>query len=276
MKRDRILITGHTGKIGKHLWKRLEGEYKLRGYDKANNRRDDLKNRNRLTRAMRGCRAIVHSAAIPHPTLGSHQDVFKTNVEGTFNVFDCALQAQIRRVIMLSSITYYGIFTDPDWKPAYLPVDEDHPPYSIRPGFRGEKLDIYGQSKVMAEQLAAWFGTNTNLECIALRFATVGDEESLFHRHVRNGGGRIPNFKKILWSHIDPDSVVVAIKSSLEYPRQVEFEAMNIANKRLSSAFSIEQIVEEHFKGIPLRIESGNMLGLFSVAKAERMLGVEL
>jgi nucleoside-diphosphate-sugar epimerase len=77
---------------------------------------------------MRGCDQVVHLAALASPVVGRPEEVFRVNAEGTFNVFQAAAEAGIRRVVQASSINalglYYGVRTT---DPLYFPVDEAAP-----------------------------------------------------------------------------------------------------------------------------------------------------
>jgi UDP-glucose 4-epimerase len=79
------------------------------------------------------------------------------NVVGTWNVFEAAADAHVRKVIFSSAGAVYG-------QPRYAPVDEDHP------------LDTriaYGASKVAGERFLAAFGAERGLAGVALRYFNV-------------------------------------------------------------------------------------------------------
>lgn len=66
---------------------------------------------------------------------------------GTYNVVEAATKLGIKKIIVASSETTYGIcFSDGKTNPDYLPLDED---YDVNP------MDSYGLSKVVMNRLAA-------------------------------------------------------------------------------------------------------------------------
>ncbi len=101
----------------------------------------DIRDPQTVARAMQDCDIVVHgAAALP---LYSREDIWTTNVDGTRNVFEAALQRGgshgISRVIYISSTAVYGI-------PDHHPLVED------------DKLDgvgPYGETKVKAEAICA-------------------------------------------------------------------------------------------------------------------------
>jgi FlaA1/EpsC-like NDP-sugar epimerase len=85
----------------------------------------DVRDRDRLRRAMEGCDTVIHAAALKRIEVGFYNpiEMCKTNVYGTMNVIEAAQDAAIERVVMLS--------TDKAWQP----------------------VSAYGHSKALAESL---------------------------------------------------------------------------------------------------------------------------
>ncbi|MCD6361943.1 MAG: NAD(P)-dependent oxidoreductase [Armatimonadetes bacterium] len=82
---------------------------------------------------------VIHgAAALP---LWKPKDIHETNVEGTRNVLQAALDLGIPRVVHISSTAVYGI-------PKVHPLYEDHEMVGVGP---------YGESKVEAERLCGQF-----------------------------------------------------------------------------------------------------------------------
>jgi UDP-glucose 4-epimerase len=179
----RALVTGGAGFIGSHIVERLvRGGHAARAFDNLTTGREanlasvrkeggrqagadvelvvaDVRDAERLDRAVAGCDVVFHEAAIvsvPYSVEHPHesQDV---NLRGTLNVLEAARKAGVRRVVFASSAAVYG--EDP-----VLPKVESMLPAPISP---------YGIEKLGSEHyLAAWtrlFG----LECVALRYFNV-------------------------------------------------------------------------------------------------------
>jgi UDP-N-acetylglucosamine 4,6-dehydratase len=86
----------------------------------------DVRDRDRLERAMEGCDAVIHTAALKRVEVGERDpsEMIKTNVLGALNAIEAARAAGVTRMVMLSS-------------------DKACAP-----------LNAYGASKLMAEKLA--------------------------------------------------------------------------------------------------------------------------
>ena len=120
----RILVTGGSGTIGARLVDhllRLEPEvvrvfgrdetkqfYQRQHYgDRADVRFliGDVRDRDRLTRAVEGVDVVFHCAALKHVEAGEYNpfEATQTNVTGTQNVIDACLTAGVRTMILTSS-----------------------------------------------------------------------------------------------------------------------------------------------------------------------------
>ena len=85
--------------------------------------------------AVHGARVVIHAAAaLP---LYEPEDIYSTDVEGTRNVLQAALEEHVERVVHVSSTAVYGI-------PDHHPLMEDDPQQGVGP---------YGEAKVQAEKV---------------------------------------------------------------------------------------------------------------------------
>lgn len=65
----------------------------------------DVRDRDRLRRAMEGVHTVVHAAALKRIEVGAYNplEVKKTNIDGAANVIEAAMDAHVSRVVALSS-----------------------------------------------------------------------------------------------------------------------------------------------------------------------------
>lgn len=148
----RVMVTGGTGFIGFHTVQALlaqgmevsllvRSEEKLaKVYGKGVIQRftcGDIADSDSVTRAMAGCDAVIHVAALVSTHAADADRVYKVNLEGTRNVIGGAVEAGIERIIHVSSVT---ALYDPD---AGV-LNEDSPPSPNPTG--------YGRSKVACEK----------------------------------------------------------------------------------------------------------------------------
>ncbi|WP_129633574.1 NAD-dependent epimerase/dehydratase family protein [Candidatus Oscillochloris fontis] len=141
-----FLITGGAGFLGINLVRYLlERGHTVRSLDIATfdyperDRVDaqigDIRDRAAVDRAMQGVDIVVHTAAaLP---LYKPEDIFSTDIDGTRNVLQSALEHKVERVVHVSSTAVYGI-------PDHHPLIETDKMDGVGP---------YGQAKVKAEEV---------------------------------------------------------------------------------------------------------------------------
>jgi nucleoside-diphosphate-sugar epimerase len=158
-----ILVTGSEGLIGTAVCSLLaKSGYRVQRLDNKSTDaaiKGDIRNEELVRERMRGCRGVVHMAAISRVADGESDPelCWQTNVIGTEVVMRAAAAMPIRPWVMLaSSREVYG-------EPASLPVREEAP---MRP------VNVYGRSKAAAERVAlAW--RRSGVETAVARFANV-------------------------------------------------------------------------------------------------------
>jgi len=269
--RVRVLVTGDIGKVGSLVAEFLRADYDVVGFDMKASRQEKLSNYGLLEKRMAGCQFVVHAAAIPHPNMGTIRDYIDTNVIGSFNVMRAAEANKVKRFIYFSSVAYYGVNIVGKLRPAYFPIDEAHPIASMEGRSEG-MLDSYNQSKVMAEQLLAWYGTNRIFEAISLRLAPANKKAD---QYPADGSWRAdPRYRpRAFWTNCDPDTTVEAVKCALEAPGEFWYEPFNICDKYTAECIDVKAFLAEEYPEVPVKCDLSGNPSLIAPAKAERMLG---
>jgi dihydroflavonol-4-reductase len=135
----RVFVTGATGFVGGHVARELREQ----GAD-VGDERVDLLDPSGLERAVEGCDAVVHVAA-----LYSYDDpageIERVNVEGTRNLLEAAARKSVSRILFTSTAGTCGPV------PGRPATEEDEPPQW--------ELEVpYKRTKLAAERLARTAG----------------------------------------------------------------------------------------------------------------------
>jgi dihydroflavonol-4-reductase len=163
-----VLVTGATGFTGGHLARHLRREgHRVAALvrpaslarataleaDGIDIRAGDLADAAAVRHAADGCEVVYHIAATYREAGQSNAAYTAVNVGGTRHVLEAARDAGCRRVVHCSTGGVHGHIERP-------PANEDAP---VAPG------DIYQETKLAAERLAADFGRSQRLEVVIAR-----------------------------------------------------------------------------------------------------------
>jgi nucleoside-diphosphate-sugar epimerase len=271
----RVAVTGGSGKLGRHVVRRLADDgHEVLNLDRAGERNPglvvvDLRNYGQVLDVLLGVDdrhtgfdAVVHLGAVPAPGIIPDAATFENNMLATYNVFQAARRAGIKKVVYASSETVLGLPFDVD--PPYIPVDEEYP---ARPE------STYSLVKHLEEQMAVeltrW---DPELSISGLRFSNVMDPGDY---------ARFPSFdadaalrKWNLWGYIDGRDGAQAVARALENGKP-GFEAYIIANADTVMSRPSASLAAEVFPGVKVTKELGEHETMLSIDKARRLLGFE-
>lgn len=206
--------------------------------------------------------AVVHFAAIPRIMTHPDNEVYRINVMGTYNVLDAASKYGIKKVILASSETTYGlVFAHEHRNPEYFPLDEEYP---VNP------MDSYACSKIVNEVTAKAFHARTGMDVYCYRIGNVIDEPDYqkFPDFFKDPGFR----KRITWSYIDVRDLAQATRLGIEKDG-LGFQIINIAADDVSSDLPTKELLERFYPGVPLKKELGENETLLNNEKLKKLLG---
>ena len=269
----RVAVTGGSGKLGRSVVRRLSED----GHDVLNLDRTgargrgftevDLRNYGQVLDVILGLDdrhagfdAIVHLGAIPAPGLAPDAATFENNMLATYNVFQAARRAGIKKVVYASSETVLGLPFDVD--PPYIPVDEEYP---ARP--ESTYSLVKHLEEQMAIQLTRW---DPELSITGLRFSNVMDPEDYEDFPSFDGDATLRKWN--LWGYIDGRDGAQAVARALEHGKP-GFEAFIIANEDTVMSRSSASLAAEVFPGVKVVKELGEHETMLSIDKARRLLG---
>ena len=176
-RRRRILVTGASGRVGRHVVDALVADHEVTVLDLAPPVQDvpfiegDVLDLAKVRASMAGQDAVIHLAAIDFDVPAEPEVYFGTNVMGTWNAVQAAGDAGIRKVVLASSVSAVGVGEmRPDFPPEYLPVDEAH---AMKP------VNAYGLSKLVVEDIARGFARRGDMSITCLRPVAIVVESNL-------------------------------------------------------------------------------------------------
>ena len=186
MKKQKIFVTGAEGFIGSHLVEKLvlsgyevkslvlynyQNSYGWIDHIDKNIKKNleiitgDIRDISMLEKEFKGIDTVFHLAAligIPYSYISPNSYV-KTNIEGSFNVFNAALKNDVSLVVNTSTSEVYG-------SAQTVPIKENHILSAQSP---------YAASKIAADQIGMSYFKSFNLPLAIIRpFNTFGPRQS--------------------------------------------------------------------------------------------------
>ncbi len=178
LRRARVLVTGGAGFIGSHIVDLLvaggceevivvddlvRGNVgNLAGAMESGRVRlvvGDIREHARMTELLRGVDILFHQAALRITQCAAEpRYAMEVMAAGTFDLLDLSVRAGVRKVVMASSASVYGMAES-------FPTAESHHAYGNR--------TLYGAAKVFGEGLLRSFNDMHGLSYVALRYFNV-------------------------------------------------------------------------------------------------------
>ncbi|MBO9576272.1 MAG: NAD(P)-dependent oxidoreductase [Sphingobium sp.] len=170
-----ILVTGSAGHLGEALMRLLRAAgVPARGLDLKPSPYTDIVgsicDRALVGEAMEGVTGVLHSATLhkPHVVTHSQQDFLDTNVSGTLALLEEAARRGVGAFVYTSTTSAFGS--------ALTPAASD-PAAWITEAVTPIPRNIYGTTKLAAEQLCEMYGRRRGLPVVILRTSRFFPEE---------------------------------------------------------------------------------------------------
>ena len=206
--------------------------------------------------------AVVHFAAIPRILAEPDNKTYAANVMSTYNVIEAACKLGVKKIIIASSETTYGVcFAEGDKDYKKFPLEED---YEIDP------MDSYGLSKLVNEQTARAFAARYNIDIYALRIANVIEphEYERFPAFIADP----PSRKRNAWSYIDARDLGEIVHLCLQKDG-LGFQVFNAVNDTITANMPTETFLKKYAPKTPITRKMGDQEAPLSNRKAREVLG---
>ena len=165
-----VLLTGAAGGLGTLMRSLLpEYGYTLRLFDvrpvegEPDAVTADLSDTDALREAVRGVDAVIHLAGISLEA--PFEKILKSNIEGTYNLYEAARLEGVPRIVFASSNHAVGFTPAPRAGEPLIPVDTPRRPDTF-----------YGLSKSFGEDLAQFYWDKHGLETVSVRIGSCFPE----------------------------------------------------------------------------------------------------
>lgn len=218
----KVLVTGSSGHLGDALVRTLRSQGQaVVGLDIVPAPGTDvvgsIVDRALVARCMQGVDAVLHTATLHKPHVHSHgrQAFVDVNVTGTLNLLEEAAAARVRAFVFTSTTSAFGDALSPPPPAPAAWITEDVVP---------APKNIYGATKVAAEDLCQLFQRNHGLPVLVLRtsrfFPERDDDAS------RRSGFEDLNLKviELLHRRVDIQDVVDAHLLALQRAPDIGFD----------------------------------------------------
>ena len=177
----KILVTGSSGHLGEALCKSLPAlGYEAIGCDilpsSYTHHVGDLSNAEFVEESMAGIDVIIHTATLhkPHVVTHTKSDFIDSNISATLNLLQAAVKHQVSSFIYTSTTSTFGDAMKPQQGEPAVWVTED---------LVAQPKNIYGVTKLAAENLCLLFHRDYGLPCLILKtsrfFLEIDDDPAM-------------------------------------------------------------------------------------------------
>jgi nucleoside-diphosphate-sugar epimerase len=281
----RIVFTGGSGKAGKHVvpyllshgYEVLNLDLRPLDHPGVHTLITDLADGGQVVNAMtshlnmagfekaggrRPPDAVVHFGAIARNMIQPDAETFRVNVMSTYHVLEAATTLGVRKVVIASSETTYGVcFADGDKDYACFPLEED---YAVDP------MDSYGLSKVVNERTAHAFALRSGADVYALRIGNIIEphEYERFAAFLADPMSR----KRNAWSYVDVRDLGQIVRLALEKDG-LGFQVFNAVNDSITADLPTAEFLARYSPGVPIKRPLGPREAPLANRKIREVLG---
>lgn len=207
---------------------------------------------------------VIHFGAYARNMLVPDNECFRGNVTSTYNVIEAACKLGVRKIIIASSETTYGVcFSEGDTNYHSFPLEED---YDVDP------MDTYALSKICGEKTARTFTRRyPGTDIYALRIGNVVEPheyERDFPKHV----GQPETRKRNAWSYIDARDLGQICDLCIKKDG-LGFQVFNATNDTITTAIPTAEFLKKHAPNTPITRKMGEWEAPLSNRKIREVLG---
>jgi nucleoside-diphosphate-sugar epimerase len=187
---------------------------------------------------------------------------FAANVTSTYNVIEAAMKLGVRKVIVASSETTYGV--------CFAEGDKDYHSFPLTEDYDSDPMDSYGLSKVVNEKTARAFAMRYGADIYALRIGNVIEphEYANFPGYIANP----PSRKRNAWSYIDARDLGQIVDLCIQKDG-LGYQVFNAVNDTITADLPTPEFLAKYAPGTPITQPMGPHEAPISNQKIRDVLG---
>lgn len=217
-----ILVTGSSGHLGEALVRTLKARgVAVSGMDIKPSAETEVVGSvaapGLVREALEGATSVIHAATLhkPHVATHSKRDFVETNVAGTLNLLEESVRAGIESFVFTSTTSAFGSALRPGSGTPAVWVTED---------LRTVPRNIYGVTKVAAEDLCELVHRQEGLPCLVLRTSRFFPEEDDDQRIREGYDDTNAKANEFLYRRVELQDVVGAHLLAVEKAPRIGFD----------------------------------------------------
>lgn len=214
--------------------------------------------------------AVIHFAGINKPMVVSDGETFRINVMGAHNVIEAACKLGIKKIIIASSVTVYGV--------AFGQGVIEYPSFPVTEEVDTNPTDPYALSKLCGERIARTYAARFGVDIYCMRIGRVFEPDEyngdMFWSYVMEP----EKWNAHGWSYTDARDLGLMCHRGLEVSG-LGFQTFNAVNNTITTGSPIsepaDQLLRYLYPHIPHTRELGEREAPISNRKVREMLGFE-
>ncbi|KAF7155642.1 hypothetical protein CNMCM5623_008184 [Aspergillus felis] len=210
--------------------------------------------------------AVIHLAGYSRNMLAPDDETFRTNTVSTYNVIEAACKLGIRKIIIASSVTVYGV--------SFALGDTDYPSFPVDEEVDANPTDTYAIAKVCGERVARGFagrfGTDIYVFRIGRVIAPEEYEQQLFHSYVCEPA----KWKAHGWSYTDARDLGRMCDLGLR-KSGLGFQIFNATNDTITNTTPTEEFLKQQCPNVPFTRQMEEFEAPLTNAKIKSVLGFQ-
>ena len=208
--------------------------------------------------------AIIHLAGYSRNMLAPDTEIFRSNTTSTYNVIEAACKLGIRKIIIASSVTVYGVtYANGDVDYASFPIDEE---IDVNP------TDTYAIAKLCSERVARGFAKRFNADIYSFRIGRVVDPDEYDSDMFRGYVNEPKKWKVHGWSYTDARDLGRMCDFAIKKDG-LGFQVFNATNDTITNFGNTTAFLKDACPHVPFTREIGEDEAPVTNRKIKELLG---